>query len=145
MNPFVVDVRLALKQLACGEVANQAAVGSQELKICKLFEPCPAHLMEDAVFDFASELVHGKELEIYSAAVAVVVTNVNDPGADNRLDAKFFIKLSCERLLRALTSLDLASGKLPLQGHWLVGSPLPNEYFAVAQDKGGRHKAKGGA
>jgi len=55
--------------------------------------------MEDAIVDFAGELMHGKELQVDSATMAVVVANVRDPPADYCLDAELFIEFAYKCLL----------------------------------------------
>ena len=137
-------MRRFLQQLSRRQIANQPPVGCEELVVCQLFELGPAHLVEDAVVDFAGELVHRKELQVDCAAVTVVVANADDARADNCLDAELFIQLPRKCLLGAFPRLDLAAGKLPLQGHGLVWAALPDQHLPGAQNESGRHKAKGG-
>ena len=89
--------------------------------------------------------MHREELQVDGASMAVVVANVGDAGSDFGGDAELFIELACQRLLRAFAGLDLAAGKLPLQGHGLVGPALADQHFAAADDERGRHKTKGGS
>jgi hypothetical protein len=90
--------------------------------------------MEDAVIDFAGELAYGKELQIDRAAMAIIMADVGDSRADNCLYAELFIQLARESLLGTLSRFDLASRKLPLEGHGLVWAALPNQHLAFAQD-----------
>ena len=70
--------RRGLQQLARRQVADQPAVGGQEVVAGKVFELDPAHLVIDAALDLAGELMHGKELQIDGAAMAVVVADAGD-------------------------------------------------------------------
>ena len=137
--------RRGLQQLARRQVADQPVVGGQELIIGKVFEADPAHLLIDAGLDLAGELMHGKELQIDGAAMAVVVADVRDARANGGADAEFLVQFADECLLGAFAGLDLAAGKLPLQRHRLIRTALTDQDFAAAHDECGRHKAKGGS
>ena len=134
-----------LEQLAGGEVADEAAVGGQEVVIWQVFEFGPADFLVDVVDDFPGELVNGEELEIDGAAMAVVVADVGDMGADNGGYAEFLVEFSGQGLLGAFAGLDFTAGKLPLRGHGLVGAALPDEDFTAAYDQGRGDEAKGRA
>jgi len=133
---------LLLEQLAGGEVFDEIAVGGEEVVAGQIFELDPLDLLEDAVFDLAGELFDGEELEIDGAAVAVVVADVGDPGADLSGDTELLIELAGEGLLGTFAGLDLAAGKLPLQGHGLVGAPLADEHLAGPDHQSGCHQTK---
>ncbi len=87
---------------------------------------------------------HGKELQVDGAAMAVVVADVGDVRADFGADAEFFLEFARERLLGAFAVFDLAAGKLPLQGHGLVGSSLANQDQAITNQKARHHKTERG-
>jgi len=55
----------------------------------------------------------GKELQIDGAAMAVVVADMRDRGADGRLDNPILIQLAGQCLFGGFASLDLAAGELP--------------------------------
>src|SRR6185437_2452948 len=132
----------ALKQLALGEIADEAKIGGEEVVVRQVGQLDPAHLVENLILDFAGELPDSEELQIDGAAVAVIVADANDCGADNCLDTKFFVKLARQCLLRTFAGLDLAPGKFPLQGHNLVGAALAYEQLTITDDEGGRYKPK---
>jgi hypothetical protein len=96
----------------------------------------------DAALDLAGELMHGKELQVDSAAMAVVVADVGDVGANGCANPQFLIQFAGQRLLRALAGLDLAAGKLPQQRHRLIGTALADQHQAITNDQGRRHKAQ---
>lgn len=134
-----------LEELSGGKVADQSAVGGQELVGHKVFEPDPAELFKDAVLELAGKLMDSEELEVDSAAMAIIVADAGDKGTDGGLDAEFFVEFADQGLLRAFTGLDFASGKLPLEGHGLVGAALADQDFTAAHNQGRGHEAKGGA
>ncbi len=80
--------------------------------------------MINVVDDLSGKLVHSKELQIYSAAMPVVVTDVGNPRANDRLNAQLFIQFACQSLLGAFAGLDLAARKLPLRSHRLIWTAL---------------------
>jgi ribonuclease VapC len=53
---------LALQQLSRRQIPDQPPVGGQKFVLRQFFKPHPAHLVIDAVFNLAGELVDGKEL-----------------------------------------------------------------------------------
>ena len=59
-----------------------------------------------------------------------------------RGDAEFLVQFAGQRLLGAFAGLDLAAGKLPLQGHRLVGTALADQHLAAANNQRRCHKAK---
>ena len=77
-----------------------------------------------------------------AASLALLLASGGGDGAS--LDAEFFRKLAGERLLRAFSGFDLSTGKLPQQGHGLIGTALPDENLALANDKGRRYKRSAG-
>ena len=89
----------------------------------------------DLVFELAFKGVDGKKLEINGAAVAIVMADVGDALANGGLDSELFIQFPSKSLFRTFASLDLAAGKLPLQGHRLIGTSLAYQHFAVANEK----------
>ena len=99
--------------------------------------------MIDVVGDFAAELMDGEELQIDGATMAIIMANAGDTGADGSLDAQFFVQFAGQGLLRALAGLDLAAGKLPHQGHGLIGTALADEDLTVTYDECRRYKTKG--
>jgi hypothetical protein len=121
-----------LEKFAGGEVADQAAVGGQEVVPGKFFELDPFELVEDLVLEFALERGDGEELQVDCAAVAVVVANVGDARADGGANSEFFLKLPREGLLRSFALFDFAAGELPLQCHGLIGAPLTDQYQTVS-------------
>ena len=141
---MTVQLKAISEQLPVRQVANQPAVGGQEVEGRELFELGPAHLVIDAVLHLAAELVHGEKLQVDCAAMAIVVPNMGDTRPDHRLDAQLFFQFAGQRLFRALASLDLAAGKLPVRSHGLVRPPLADQNFAAAHNQRRRNKAQGG-
>ena len=135
----------SLEQFAGGEVADEAAVCGEEFVGGEVLKADPANLLVDLVVDRAGELVDSKELQVDGAAVAVVVADAGDGLANGGLDAEFFRKFAGEGLLRTFTGFDFSAGKLPQQGHGLIGAPLPDEDLSLAHDEGGRDKTQSGA
>jgi hypothetical protein len=134
-----------LQQLAGGEVADEAAIGGEKFVIRKLGELDPAHLLVDLVVDFAGEFAHREELQIDGAAAAIVMANARDGRSYFSADAQLFSQFPRERLLRALSGLDLSAGKLPKRTHRLIGTPLADQHFTVAHDERRRDEAQRGA
>ncbi len=118
------------------QVADEIAVGGEEVVLRQLFEPDPAQVIEDAVFQLACELIDGEELQIDGAAVAIVVADLRDAAADGGGDAELFIELAGEGDLGAFAGLDFAAGTLPLERHGLIGAALADEDFIAAQHEG---------
>lgn len=118
-------------------------VGGEEVEVGEGVERGPADFVVDAVGELALEAADGEELEIDGAAVAVVVADVGDEGADGGVDAEFFVELAAEGLLGGFSGLDFASGKLPLEAHGLIGAALTDENGVSTQDQRGRHIADG--
>jgi len=130
------------EELAGGEVADEAAVGGEEVVLRQVFEPDPLDLMEDLVLNLAIEGVDGVELEVNGTAMTVVVADAGDAHTDGGGDAQFFLELAAKRLFRALSGLDLAAGKLPQERHRLVWAPLADEHLTIADQKPRRDKSK---
>jgi hypothetical protein len=65
------------------------------------------------------------------------MTSVRNSLADVGGDTQFLIELAAQGLLRSLSRLYLAPGKLPFQGHRLVGPPLTDQNLLIPQDKRG--------
>jgi hypothetical protein len=65
------------------------------------------------------------------------MTRVRDLLADIGGDTQLLIELTPQGLLRTLARLNLAPGKLPFQGHRLVGPPLTDQNLLIPQDKRG--------
>ena len=82
----------ALQQLAGGQIADEASVGGKEVVVGKVFEAGPADLVVDAVDDFAGEFMHGEKLQVNGAAMAIVVADVGNAGADDGVNAKLFFQ-----------------------------------------------------
>ena len=120
-----------LKEFAGGEVADQAAVGGEEIVFGELFEFHPLELLEDLVFEFALEGRNSEELKVDRSAMAIVVADVCDARADGGKDAEFFLEFPGERLFRAFAVLDFTAGELPLEGHGLIGPALANQDLSV--------------
>lgn len=125
------------EQFAGGKVFDEAAVGSKEVVRGEFFELDPLELVKDFVFEFAFERGNSIELQVDSAAMAVVVADVGDVGTDGGADAELFVEFAGEGLLGALAVFDLAAGKLPLKGHRLVWAALADEDEAVAHEQAG--------
>ena len=89
--------------------------------------------------------MHGKELQVYGAAMAVVVANSCNARADGGMDAQLFFQLAGQCLFGTFAVLDLAAGKLPQPRHRLIGASLTNQNFAATHDQRRRYKAKCGA
>ncbi len=122
-----------LQQFALGEVADEAAVCDEEVVAGQVFEFDPADFFENLIFDFVAEFVDGEELQIDGAAVAVVVADMGDFVADGGVDTEFFVELAGESFFGAFAGLNFAAGKLPLEGHGLIGSTLADEHFIAAE------------
>jgi hypothetical protein len=131
-----------LEELAGGEVANEAAICSEEVVLRQVFESDPLDLVKDLVLDLAFESMDGVELEVYGAAVTVVVADAGDAYPDGGGDTQFLVKLTAKRLFRTLAGLNLAAGKLPLESHRLVRPPLANEHLAIADQEPRRDKSE---
>jgi hypothetical protein len=133
----------SLKQFAFGQVADEAAVGGEEVEGRQVFEGRPAEIVEDAVFDFAVEGMHREKLQIDCASVAVGVTDAGDPRADFGANAQFFIEFARKGLLGGFSRLDFAAGKLPFERHRLIRSPLADQNFASAKNDSGDNMPDG--
>jgi hypothetical protein len=81
--------------------------------------------------------VNNEELYVDRTATAVGMTGVRDSLADVGGDTQFLIELAPQSLLGGLASLHFAPGKLPFQGHRLVGPPLTDQNLLIPQDKRG--------
>ncbi len=133
----------SLEQFSGGEVADEFLVGGEEVEFWEGVDLGPAEIVEDAVGEFSVEAVDGEELEVDSAAVAIIVADVGDEGADVGLDAEFLVEFAAEGLFRRLAGFDFAAGKLPLEAHGLIGAALADEHFVCAQNQGGHHITDG--
>lgn len=131
-----------LEQLASCEIADETTVCGQKIVLGKFLEFDPFELVEDFVLKVALELWNSEELQIDSAAMAVVVANVGDVRADGGSDAEFFLKFALERLLRAFAGFDFAAGELPLEGHGLIRTPLADQNQAVLNQQSRNHETK---
>jgi len=127
--------KAGLKQLSGGKIANQSAVGSKKIVAWQIFKAHPFELGKDLVLEFAFKGVDCKKLQIDGAAVAIVMADVCDAPANGGFDSELFVQFPSKGLFRTLASLDLAAGKLPLQGHRLIGASLAYEHFAAANEK----------
>ena len=67
-----------LQKFACGEVADEIAVGGDEVVLGQIAQRAPAHVLEDEVGDLAGVFLDQKELQIDGAAAAVVVADMGD-------------------------------------------------------------------
>jgi hypothetical protein len=132
-----------LEQFAGGEVADESAVCGEEFVVGEFFEPYPLQLVEDFVLQLAIEGRDREELQVDGSAVAVVVADSSDALSDPGVDAQFFLEFANEGLFRAFALLDLSAGKLPLQGHRLVGAALADQDQSVANQQTCHNKAKG--
>src|SRR5277367_5708884 len=135
--------QLDLEQLAGGEVADEATVGGEEVVAGQVAQVAPAQVVENVFCDFALEVLDGKELQVNRAAIAVGVAHVGYERADCCPDAKLFFKLADERFFCTLTRFHFAAGKLPLEGHGLVGAALANKDFVAAKYERGNNIAHG--
>ena len=123
------------QQLSGSQVANQSTIRSQKVILRQIFKPHPAELLKDPVFQLSCELVHGEKLQVDCAAMTIVVADVGDARADAGLDPEFLVQFAGQGLLRALSRLDLAPRKLPLQPHRLIGTPLADQHLTAANDQ----------
>jgi hypothetical protein len=134
-----------LQKLSRRQVPDQPTVGSKEVIAWQLFQLDPLKLLENAILKLPSELMHGKELQIHSAAMTIVVANVSDLRTNFSLNPKLFVQLPCEGLFGAFASLNLSTRELPLQRHRLVGAALADQNFAATNNQRGRDKTKCGS
>lgn len=128
---------LISKEFAVGEVADESAVGGQEVVAGQAFEGDPADVVEDVIDDFALKGANGKELEVYCSPVAVGVMNTGDKGTDLGADSQFLVELASESLLGSFAGLDFTAGELPLEGHGLVDAALADENGVTAKNERG--------
>jgi hypothetical protein len=132
-----------LEQFSGGEVADEAAVGGEEVVVGKFFELDPLKLLENLVFEFAFEGSHGIELQVDCAAMAIVVADVGDVRADGGADAELFIEFASEGLFGAFTGFNFAPGEFPLQGHRLVGTALTDQDETITNQQRCDNEAEG--
>ena len=131
-----------LQQFARSQIANESSIGGEKVVGGQVFKLGPAHFVVNAVLDFAGEIMHGEELQIYRAAVTVVVADVGDLGTNYCMNAKLFFQFARKRFFRAFAGFDFAAGKLPLRGHGLVWTALADQYFSAAHNQGRGNKAQ---
>jgi hypothetical protein len=132
-----------LEKLALRQIFDQTAIGNQEVVRGKLLKLDPANVFEDLIFNLALELVDRKELQVYRTAVSIVVPDTGDALADFGGDAELFIEFAGQGFFRTLAGLDLAAGKLPLQGHRLVWAALADQDLIAAQHQCRYDQAQG--
>lgn len=132
-----------LEQLAFGEVADEAEIGGEKVVFREVAEVDPADFVVDVALDFAGEFADDKKLQVDGAAMTVVVADAGNGGADDAMDAQFFVELAGEGLLGTFAGLDFAAGKLPFEGHNLVGAALADKHLIIANDERGGDKAQG--
>ena len=114
---------------AVGQLADEIEVGGEEVVVGKRAEGGPTHLVEDAIFELALELLHDEELEVDRGTVAIAMSETSDVTADGGVDAELFVQLAGQGGFRRLACFDLAAGKLPFEAHGLVGAALADEDF----------------
>src|ERR1700729_2927489 len=102
-----------LEQFACGEVLDKVAVSGEEVVGGQVFKLDPFELMEDAVFEFPTEFMHGEELQVDGTPVTVIVANVGDVAADFGRNAELLVQFTGEGLLRGFAGFDFPAWKLP--------------------------------
>ena len=85
--------------------------------------------------------MYGEELQVDRASVAIGVADTGDAGANPGGDSQFFIEFARQGLLGGLSELDFAAGKLPFEGHRLVGTPLADEDGISPQNEGSSDEA----
>jgi hypothetical protein len=132
-----------LEEFAFSQVADESAVGGEEVVTGQVFERDPAEVVEDTVGDFAVEGADGEELEVDGSSVAIGVADANDVGTDLGADAELLVELAGEGLLRGLAGLYFSAGELPLERHGLVGASLTDKDGVCAQNEGCGHQAHG--
>ena len=88
-------------------------------------------------------LEDGEELQVDRTAVAISVAHVRHQRADGRFDAQFFFELANQGLFRTFTRFHFAAGKLPFQGHGLVGAALANQDLVATENESGDDVAHG--
>jgi hypothetical protein len=125
-----------LEELSFGQIVDEAAIGGQEVVGGKVFERHPTEIVEDAIFDFTFEGMHGEKLQIDRATTAIVVMDADDVSADSSGNAKFFFKFTRERLLCGFSRFDFAAGELPFERHRLIGATLADKDRIAAQNEG---------
>ena len=81
------------------------------------------------------ELAHHEKLKIDGAPIPIFVPNSRHPPTDDCGNPQLFVQLTRQRILGALSRLDLASGKLPLQRHGLVAGALADQNLLVFEDQ----------
>ena len=125
------------QELAGGEVADEIAVGGDEVVLGQVAQGAPADVLEDEVGDLAAVFLDQEELQVDGAAAAVVVADVGDARADGGVDVELFLELAAQRLLGGFAGLHLAAGEFPLGAERLVGTALTDQHLVAAQDQGG--------
>ena len=61
---------------------DQAEIGCEEIVLGQLAERRPTHVVEDAIFEHAAELIDEEELQVDRAAVAVAMPHARNLPAD---------------------------------------------------------------
>lgn len=97
--------------------------------------------MEYAICEFPGIFPDLKELQVDGPPTTVGMAKLDDSRPNQRVDTEFFVQLSFQCLLRAFTGLDLATGKLPFESHWLVRAPLADKNFVPTKNKRSNHQA----
>jgi len=131
---WVINPLGVLKELACRQILNEAAIRRQEVVSRQILELDPLELVKDAIDQIAGKLVYREELQINGAAVAIVMPDVGHSSADLCGNTEFLVQLARQCLFCALTGLDFPPGELPLQSHGLVRTALANQNLAAPDD-----------
>jgi len=134
---------MELEKFARGEVADEAAICGEEIILGEFFEFDPLELVEDLVLKFAFKRGYGVELQVDCTAVAVVMADVGNVRSDDGADAEFFVEFAGESLLGALSLFNFPAGKLPLQGHWLIGAALADQDETIANQQSCNDETEG--
>jgi hypothetical protein len=130
-----VSKNLKLEQFAGREVADQAAVGGEEFVVGEFIKFDPLELMKDLILEFALEGAHCEELQVNCAAMTVIMPDVRDARSNYGVNAQLFLEFAKQSLFGAFALLNFATGKLPLEGHGLVGAALADKDKTVANQQ----------
>src|SRR4051794_28256694 len=68
------------------------------------------------------------------------MAKLDDSRANYGINTKFLVQFPLESLLRTFAGFDLAAGKLPLEGHWLIWTALTNKDLVPANNQRRRNK-----
>jgi hypothetical protein len=118
---------------------HQLEVGFEKIEGRELVAVGPLYVAKYTILDFAPEVANYVEAKLDRAAVLVLMLNARDLFPNFRVDAQFLIQFTPQGIPRLFTRFNLASGKLPLQGHGLVPRTLANQDSALIHNQGSDH------